>query len=140
MSAFVLSKESIDLLTEATAAMLQLNRKYSACYPLAPDTINILGKYTDDLHKVYRALYIANIRAVNGRYNEDQKTLPKYTTLKEWDLDRLPLDKMKNAITTYSTYIYQCCEEPVIYSGIWNALQDIRKLLCMVYMDRITER
>lgn len=136
MSAFVLDKNEIELLTQATSAMLQLNRKYKASYPLAPETVSLLGKYADDLHSLYRALYIANIKAVNGRYSDDKKTLPKYTPVMGWNLDRLPLDRMEKAAGTFGCYMYQCAEEPVIYSPIWIALQDIRKLLCMVVIDK----
>ena len=132
MSAFVLSKEGIDKLTVATAAMLQLNNKYRLSYPLAPATVDLIGKYRDDLHNLYRALFIANIKAVNGRYGEDQKTLPKYTPLHAWDVERLAPDMLKEAAEIYSTYLYQCSEDPVIDTPIYNALYDVYKLLCLV--------
>ena len=136
MSAFILSKNEIELLTQATAAALQLNRKYKASYTLTPETVDLLGKYADDLHSLYRALYIANIKAVNGRYGDDTKTLPKYTPVKAWDLERLPVDRMEKAAGTFGCYMYQCAEDPVIYSPVWYALQDIRKLLCTVIIDK----
>ncbi len=138
MSAFICDKEQIDVITQATAYVLQQNKKYSASYPLEPSTVNMFGKYADDLHSIYRALYIANIKAVNGRYNENTKTLPKYTDLRPWSLEygRLDDSTIKSAICIFNCYSYQLSEDPVIYSPVWNAIQDIRKCLCMIYCDR----
>lgn len=136
MSAYVLDKDSIDLLTQAADAMLRLNARYSASYPLQPATVDLLGKYAGDLHSLYRCLYIANIKAVNGRYGEDAKTLPKYTALRQWDIDRLQPDSLKTAAEEFSSWMYQCCEEPVIYTPVWYAISDIYKLLCMYIIAR----
>ena len=108
MSAFVLSQDEIKLLTQATDSMLKLNNKYSGSYHLAADTVDLIGGYAGDLHSIYRALYITNIKAVNGRYGDDVKTLPKYTPVIPWDIDRLDLEKMKNAAETFESYMYQC--------------------------------
>lgn len=137
MSAFICEKEQIETITQATAYVLQLNRKYKASYPLAAETVNLFGKYADDLHSIYRALYIANIKAVNGRYKENTKTLPKYTGIKPWNIEyNLDFEAVKKAACVFSCYCYQIAEEPVIYSPVWFALNDIRKCLCMIYMDR----
>lgn len=133
MSAFVLSQEDINILTQATAAALQLNRKYAASYPLNADTIALLGKYADDLHSLYRALYIANIKAVNGRYGEDQKTLPKYNPLRAWDTERISPDQLRTAAGRFGCYMYQCMEEPVYGSAVYNAFYDVYKLICLMY-------
>ena len=74
MSAYVLEQNEINLLTQATDAMLRLNKKYSGSYPLNTGTVELIGKYADDLHNIYRALYITNIKAVNGRYGDDVRT------------------------------------------------------------------
>lgn len=57
MSAFVLTQEDINLLTQATDAMLRLNNRYPGSYPLAAATVDLIGKYANDLHNIYRALY-----------------------------------------------------------------------------------
>lgn len=130
MSAYVLDRDEINLLTVATDAMIRMNRRYPGSYVLHPDTVKVLGSY--DLHNIYRALYIANIKAVNGRYGEDAKTLPKYTALREWDIDRLNPTAMKNAAKSFRSYMYQIAEEPIIYSSVWYSFSDVYKLLCTV--------
>ena len=132
MSAYVLDQDEINTLTRATAAMLQMNRKYSGSYPLGADTVQLLGRYADDLHSIYRALYIANIKAVNGRYREDTKTLPKYKPLHAWDTDRLNPEALKEAARVFSSYMYQCSEDPIHGSAVYNAFYDVYKLLCLV--------
>lgn len=133
MSAFVLDQNDINILTQATAAALQLNRKYAASYPLNAETVSLLGKYADDLHSIYRALYIANIKAVNGRYGEDTKTLPRYRSLIPWSIDRLSPDQLERAAGRFGCYLYQCMEDPVYNSPVYNAFTDIYKLVCMIY-------
>lgn len=140
MSAYVLDKDGIDLLTAATAAMLQMNRKYAGSYPLHPDTVDLIGKYADDLHSLYRALYIANIKAVNGRYGEECRTLPKYTPLKAWNTERLNIDSLKKAADCFSEYMYQCSEDPVYKSPVWYAVSDVYRLLCMVLVKKCAEQ
>lgn len=134
MSAFVLNQEGINILTAATDAALRLNRKYPTWYPLEQKTIDILGPYAGDLHNIYRALYITNIKAVNGRYRENTKTLPKYESVKPWNINDIPRHlenwKLKKACGMYQCYMYQCSEEPIDGSDIYNAFQDIQKLLC----------
>ena len=95
MSAYVLEQNEINLLTQATDAMLRLNQKYSGSYPLNAETVELIGKYTNDPHNLYRALYITNIKAVNGRYGEDVRTLPKYSPVMPWDVERLNPEQMK---------------------------------------------
>lgn len=133
MSAYVLEQADINILTQATAAALQLNRKYAASYPLNAETVALLGKYADDLHSLYRALYIANIRAVNGRYGENEKTLPKYKPLRAWDTERLSPDQLERAAGRFGCYLYQCDEDPVYGSAVYNAFVDIYKLICTIY-------
>ena len=139
MSAFVLSQEEINLLTGATDAALRMNRKYPGSYHLAPRTVELLGQYAGDRHNVYRALYITNIKAVNGRYGEEQKTLPKYQPVPEWNTERLDPDKLRKACGMYSCYMYQCSEDPIYGSDIFNALYDVYKLLCTIYVSKTTD-
>lgn len=135
MSAFVLNQEEINILTAATDAALRLNEEYPGSYPLAPQTVELLGSYIGDLHKIYRALYITNIKAVNGRYGEDQKTLPKYEEIMPWSLGRQENEKLRKACGVFGCYMYQCSEEPIYGSDIFNAFQDIYKLLCFVLVQ-----
>ena len=136
MSAFVLDQEEINLLTAATDAMLKLNKRYPGSYPLSAATVELIGKYVNDPHNLYRALYITNIKAVNGRYGEDAKTLPKYKPVRGWDIDRLNIDQMKKAAGKFGCYMYQCSEDPIYGGAAFNAFYDIYKLLCMIIVKK----
>lgn len=136
MSAYVLNQDSINLLTLATNAMLELNSKYCASYPLDDNTIKILGQYSGDLHNIYRALYITNIKAVNGRYEAEQKTLPKYNKLHPWNPNNLSTNELKKACEVFGSYMYQISEEPIINTPIFKAIADIYKLTCMYWFNR----
>lgn len=135
MSAFVLEQKEINLLAQATDAMLRLNKKYPGSYHLAKDTVDILGQYAGDMHNVYRALYITNIKAVNGRYGEETKTLPKYKAIRAWDIDRLELEYIKKACCMFGCYLYQISEDPIYGTKVYNAFQDIKKALCSLYFS-----
>ena len=139
MSAFVLSKEDIDVLTLATNAMLRINRQYPGSYPLTDETLETLGKYADDLHNVYRALFITNIKAVNGRYGEDEKTLPKYTPLHKWDVETVNSTTLKKAAGMFQCYLYQIAEEPIYGGRAYKAFYDVFKLLCMYTVKRLVD-
>ena len=139
MSAYVLEQQNINLLTQATSAALELNQKYPGSHYLHADTQKLLGNYAGDLHNLYRALYIANIKAVNGRYKEDTKTLPKYKKIRAWDTERLNLAELKKAAGMFGCYLYQCSEDPVYGSAIYHAFQDIRNLICMLLVSKTTD-
>lgn len=136
MSAYVLTQENINLLTAAADAVLRMNQQYPGSYNLAPRTIELLGQYAGDRHSIYRALYIANIKAVNGRYGEDQKTLPKYKPVPEWNLNALETHKIRKACGMFGCYMYQCSEDPIYGSDIYNAIYDIYKCLCMILVEK----
>ncbi len=139
MSAFVLSQENINLLTQATHAVFQLNSLYPTAYHLEAATTALLGHYADDLHNLYRALYIANIKAVNGRYREDTKTLPKYKPLDRWDVEHLPVHDLRRAAGMFQCYLYQCAEEPIYKSPVYDAFYDVFKALCTVYVKHAVD-
>lgn len=139
MSSFVLDQEEINILTEATGAMLRLNKKYPGSYPLSAATIETLGKYADDPHNIYRALYITNIKAVNSRYGDDAKTLPKYNPVRAWNIDNLNIDQMKKAAGKFGCYMYQCSEDPIYGGPAFNAFYDVYKLLCMIIVKKTVD-
>lgn len=138
MSAFVLDQNKIELLAAATDGVLRLNKKYPGSYPLNESTVATLGKYAGDLHSIYRALYITNIKAVNGRYRENAKTFPKYRPLMPWPEyeERLFLPTMEKACGVFDMYLYQICEEPVYGTDTYNAFTDVYKLLCMLLVKK----
>lgn len=133
MSCFLLEKREIDLLTCAVDCALRLNKKYSGSYPLHPETVNLLGRYAGDAHSLYRALFIANIRAVNGRYGDDITTLPRYTPLTQWSCNNPPRDRLKAACGAFGCYMYQISEDPVYKSPVYDAFNDLYSLVCRIY-------
>ncbi len=137
MSAYVLDQNQINILTAATDAALRLNQKYPGSYNLDSKTVEILGKYAGDRHNIYRALYIANLRAVNGRYGTDDKTLPKYKAVPEWHINALERWQLKKACGLFDCYLYQLSKDPVYGSGIYNAFYDIYKMLCTVLVGQM---
>ena len=139
MSAFILDQKNINILTAATDAALRLNKKYPGSYNLNKNTVDLLGKYTGDRHNLYRALFITNIKAVNGRYREETKTLPKYKPVPEWDIESLETYKLKRACGMFDCYLYQCCEDPIADSDIYNAFYDIYKMLCTILVSKMID-
>ena len=140
MSAYVLEQDKILTLVKATNTALELNNRYCANYPLDDNTIRILGKYAGDLHNLYRALYITNLKAVNGRYGEDEKTFPKYTPVSAWNIENLNPASIKAACELFSEYMYQISEEPIINTPVFKAFADIFKLCTMYYFKRCIDR
>ena len=143
MSAFVLEQDEIEVLVPAVNAVLELNQQYCHSYYLSESTRSILSKYTGDLHSLYRILYIFNIKAVNGRYNDNVKEFPKYRPLNYWPtkdwLVRLPKEKLKCAISTMRCYMYQCCEDATVNQPLYAALREIQKTLCFLYCSMVIE-
>ena len=137
MSAFIVSDETIRILTQATDAMLRMNKKYPGSYPLAPETLEVLSKYTNDLQGIYAALYVANVTAVCGRYGHDVGAEPvKYSHVFPWDIDRLSVYQLKQAAGRFACFMYQCSEDPVYGTPLFNAFYDVRKLLCMILVSK----
>jgi len=139
MSCMILDQEGINVLTQATGAMLRMNKKYKASYPLNSETVELLGKYAEDPHNLYRALYIANCKAFNGRYDESNRNIPKYKPVRPWDPDRLNPAEMQKACGVFGCYMYQLAEDPVYDSPVYRAFYDIYKLLTMVYVSKVTD-
>lgn len=133
MSAYVLNQDQIEKLTIATNAILELNQRYSGSYYLGKNAIDILGKYAGDLHNLYRALFITNIKAVNGRYRENTQTLPKYRPLHKKPLNAYEVHELREIIGLFDCYLYQICEEPIADTPIYNAMQEINAGICTYY-------
>lgn len=135
MSAYVMSKEDIDILTAAAYAAIEAAKQYGGSYPLSPETLEAVGGL--DMHNLYRYIYITNIKAVNGRYGDDVKTLPKYTGVKELGhIENVEAWQLKKAIGRFGCYMYQCAEDPIYGGREWHALNDIYKLLSLIYCKK----
>ena len=109
MSCFICKKETISLVTLAISRMYYSGRL--ADVPGA--NIDVLDAYKDnkgnlDQHKLYSAVYIANLKAYNGRYNENVKEYEKYTGIPVYlDADG------KKTLDALRQYLYQIEEHPV---------------------------
>ena len=126
-------------MTQAADAALSVSKKYPASYPLNKSTLDLLGKYTGDLHNLYRALFITNIKAVNGRYGENEKTLPKFKPLNRRevrDITDLSRDTLQSWCDKFDDYMYQIAEDPICGSPIFAAWSDIYRLLAMLLFKK----
>lgn len=122
MSCFILNKRDMDTVTTITVKLLD--------YPyflLQPSTKEVFkdcmidGKC--DPHKVYRKLYISNLMAYNGRYNDENvREFPRFTGLGA-------LFDIKQAFKTVCSYNYQISEAPVDDTPFYWAMRDIAKAL-----------
>lgn len=137
MSAYVLDKDSISKLARVTHLMLNLNNTYSGSYPLNDETVELLTRHGNNIHTLYSALFITNLKAVNGRYHEDVKVYPKYTPIKPFSIDNYALDELREGIELFGEYMYQISEDPVYKGKAYNAFYDIYKLLCLVYCKKM---
>ena len=137
MSSYVLKKENIEAITGAAFAVLDAAKRYGASYHLNKETLEMLGDL--DMHNLYRFVYITNIKAYNGRYGEEDKTLPKYTGVRAYNIENADLWMLKKAAGLFDCYMYQIAEDPVYDSPAYNAICDIYKLLCMIIIKRTVD-
>ena len=135
MSCFIVESECI----QAQAAFIAevLNRGYSDLYQIsADDALKDVFKACRDrngysAHKIYRTLYIANLRAYNGRYKENVKEFAKY----------VPTAAPTNLLQLYSymdCYLYQCSEEPVYKTPLFNVIESLQNRLARTIITRLS--
>ena len=134
MSAYVLDQEQIEKLTQVVESAITYH------YYLRPETMEMFGKYSGDLHAVYRMLYITNLKAVNGRYGTDDKTFPKYRGLRPVKFDVLTPEQLRSYCRTFQCYLYQISEDPIDVTPLYYALQDVYKTLAITAVSRQNER
>ena len=124
MSCFIVSPENIRAQAEFISCIMNdsYNNRYrmSAADSLYDVFAACKGSDGYSAHKIYRALYIANLRAYNGRYHEDVKTFDKYVKTAP-PADLVQLHKYMRC------YLYQCAEEPVYKTPIYNAIRDLAR-------------
>lgn len=134
MSCFIVDAECI----RAQAAFIAeiLNRDYSERYNIiADDALKDVFKACKDrngysAHKIYRKLYIMNLRAYNGRYKENVKEFAKYE----------PTAAPTNLLQLYSyidCYLYQCAEEPVYKTPLYNVIESLQNRLARTIITRL---
>lgn len=131
MSCFVCTKETVDLVTVAICRMYCSERLSD----VPGSNMDYLDRYKDsddsnklDKHKVYSAVYIANLKAYNGRYDDNEKEYPKYTRISAGiDTDG------KNTMNALRKYLYQIEEHPIFgtpfYWMVYNVLKEVAYLV-----------
>lgn len=134
MSGFIVSPENIRAQAEFMACILNdgYRNRYRAT---APESLqNALEGCregsTYSAHLIYRKLYIMNLQAYNGRYREYVKTFERYKkTVPTMDL--LQLHKYMKC------YIYQCSEDPVYNTPLFNAVLETSRMLADLIVTRL---
>ena len=136
MSCFIVESDNIGNQAEFIAAML--NGGTITDYIEVPESLRDVFKDCRqgriyDAHKIYRKLYIANLRAYNGRYSDENvKEFEKY--------------KKRSVPTNYiklhkqiSCYLYQCAEDQVYNTPIYIAVQDLKNALANMIVQSLQE-
>lgn len=141
MSSFIVGAENIRQQAEFITCLLNDSQKSINLYHIysAPDSVKQVFKDCKaglkyDARKVYRKLYIANLKAYNGRYrNHDEvKTFDKY------EPSEAPRDKIK-LYKHIQCYLYQCAEDPVYNTPIYKAVQDLKNSLAESIINDLPE-
>lgn len=122
MSCMILKADNIAAIASAMHDFLEVNTKYNDDY----SAVNAFeafkscetapGEY--DTHKLYRRLYIENLRAYNGRYNEDVKEFEKYRPHRITD--------KKQLYRTIGHYIYQLSEDATFRGTVIKAAYELQ--------------
>lgn len=81
-----------------------------------------------DPHKLYRMLYIQNLKAYEGRYNEECRDFPKYTGIPKY----IDWNEVYN---TFREYNYQCAEDPVYGNLLYKAMCFIQNEIANIIMS-----
>lgn len=134
MSCMVINKENADYVTAVVCRMLESHRLedvpgvdlsvFDSCKASNPghDGIEVY-----DPHKLYRMIYIYNLKAYNGRYKENSMEFPKYTGCKK----HLTADSAA-AVHALTLYQYQLDEYPVYNTPFYWAINAIVREYCYI--------
>lgn len=120
MSCFICTPETISML--AGIVTDTLNARQSCIYfdidgATFADCI-VEGDY--DAHKVYRKLYIENLKAYNGRYKEKMREFAKYTP---YDHKRWTITEQTEVYKRGRCYLYQISEDATYNGNVYKAMQ-----------------
>lgn len=136
MSAFIMNLTSIAALADYIDTLNFVGFDYFG-YSI-PETLNRslnLTTRTGNATKIFNALYALNVRAVNGRYNDNEpdatempKTRPTLYHPAEWNaassiyfIEPWHYQLLK----TLQCFIYQCTEDATINDPLYKALKDL---------------
>lgn len=122
MSCYICEPDTIAMIAKAMADKLTKTINYNSfendraafdeCF------VNRQGMtgYYDD-HKIYRKLYIENLKAYNGRYNENVREFKKYAP--QMARTKMQLHKIMHE------YLYQIAEDATYRGPIYKAVEHI---------------
>ena len=124
MSCYICNPDTVAMIADALAHKLTKTMNYNSfaddraafanCF-VQSHFIGDTGHY--DVHKVYRRLYIENLRAYNGRYNENVREFNKY--IPHAAESKLELHQALHE------YLYQLAEDATDGKPIYNAVQHL---------------
>ena len=138
MSAFILNPEKIAALADYIDTLNYVGFDYFGySIPQALNHALQLTTRTGNEKKIFNALYSLNVRAVNGRYNNnEQETIEKPT---QYPVIYHPKDYGNGhdiirpwhyqLLKTLQCFIYQCCEDATINDPLYKALEELEKTI-----------
>lgn len=85
------------------------------------------GTQDYDVHKLYRLLYITNLKAYNGRYCDNCKEFPRFSGYSE-----ACLRDTNEVFHSFDSYMYQISEHPVYGTDIYWALNAMLRELAYI--------
>lgn len=125
MSCYICNADTIAMIARAMADKLTktLNYKSYADDRAAFDGCFVKGHFVGDAghydeHKVYRKLYIENLKAYNGRYHENVREFAKFVPYTA-RYEKIELHKALHE------YLYQLAEDATDGSPIYKAAQHL---------------
>ena len=136
MSCFVVSPETVQMLSAIITDSLNGRQ---ACFGLDIDGAafkDCLTYNEYDAHKVYRKLYIENLKAWNGRYNDTKREFAKYTPYKHTNWS---IPEQAEVYKRGSCYLYQLYEDTtengIICKSVEKFLNSVAANIAMFYAD-----
>lgn len=124
MSCYICEPETVSMIADAIAQKLTVTINYDSykddreafydCF----DNVHFVGiPGMFDTHKIYRKLYIENLKAYNGRYNENVREFKKYAP--QMARTKMQLHKIMHE------YLYQIAEDATYRGPIYKAVEHI---------------
>lgn len=122
MSCMILKADLIAAIADAMGDFMAETTKYNNGF----DAVNAFEAFKAcekapgvyDKHKIYRRLYIENLRAYNGRYDENVKEFEKYRP-----------NKIEDKIKLYRavrSYVYQLSEDATFHGLIIKSAYELQ--------------
>ena len=138
MSAFILNPETTAALADYIDTLNYIGYDYFG-YSIPRElnaALNLTTRAGNE-KKIFNALYSLNVKAVNGRYNDNEpETIEKptqYPTLYHPRDYANGHDIIKpwhyKLLKTLQCFIYQCCEDATINEPLYKALEELEKTI-----------